>query len=73
VHLVGFITGNCRDARSHERQMTYFCESTDGPVDVGVSPISIRSCFLILIHNTIMAVVCPSELVGAIAVLVDVQ
>jgi hypothetical protein len=52
--------------------MTYLYESSDGPLDVGVSPIFIRSCFLTLIHHTSMEVVCPSELVVATAKLVDV-
>jgi hypothetical protein len=52
--------------------MSCLYESSDGPLDVGVSPIFIRSCFLTLIHHTSMAVVCPSELVGATAELVDV-
>jgi hypothetical protein len=51
--------------------MTDFHESSDGPLDVGVYPIFIRTCFLAVIHNTIMAIVCP-ELVGATAELDDV-
>jgi len=53
--------------------MTYLCESSDGPLDVGVSPVFISSCFLTLIHHTSMAVVCPSELVRTTAELVDVN